>query len=201
MLNKISITAMALLLAMSAPAQAGSNGLLLNDDSAQIHLRNEGEPGPLFGIEALDEYEVHQAYSVIYSQEPDPGNFLLSAEIEFPGYVWEIEERQSLTPRVDLLFADFMNYYLTAVAVGASYRLAPSETRSFDIQAEATLAPQLTTFGKGKFLWTFKTQLNYPITDKVQLNFGYRSITMKLLNNYADGFERGLYFGVTTLFE
>jgi len=191
---------MAVLLAMSASAQAGT-GLLLNDDSVQLHYRSEDEPGPLFETEALEDIPARKAYNLLYSQEPDPSNYLLSAEIEFPGKVWEFQESQSLTPRFDLIFANFMDHYIAAAAAGASYRLAPSETRSYNILSEITLAPPVTTLGKGKFLWTFKTQLNYPITDTVEFNLGYRNITMKLLNNYEDGFERGLYFGLTTRFE
>lgn len=194
MLNRTSITAMALLLAMSAPAQAGSSGLLINDDSVQFHKINDSSP--LFDV------EVRQAYNLMYSQE-QPGNrdYLLSAEFEFPEQVQEFQYNQSITPKVDLMYVKFMDRFITAAALGASYRLAPSDTRSFDIVTEATLAPLLTTFGTSKYIWTFNTQLNYPITDKVAFNLGYRNITIKQMDNYKGGFERGLYFGLTTRFE
>lgn len=192
MLKIISIAATGLLLAAAIPAQASATGLLLNDDSVELH--HSREPA-LFGR------EVHQSYTLLYSQEPDPRNLLLRAEFELQDHLWEFMDNQSLAPRVDLLFVDFMDERFAAAAIGASHRLAPSESHSFEIQTEITLAPPLTTMDKGKYLWSFKSQLNYPLTDNVELNVGYRSITMKLLNNYEDGFERGLYFGVTTLFE
>lgn len=193
MLKNIAITVATLLLAATAPAQASSTGLLLNDDSIQIH--HISEPAPLLGI------ETRLAYNFLYSQEPDPRNLLLSAEIEFPEQAWVFWDNHSLTPRLDLMAIDFMDRRFAAAAVGASYRIAPSDWHSFDLLTEATVAPQLTTLDKGKFLWTFKTQLNYPIAENIDLNFGYRSITVKLLNNYIDGFERGLYFGITTYFK
>ncbi len=193
LMNKITITAAILLLATTATAQASSTGLILNDDSVLVHHISKSTTR--FGI------ETQLNYNLMYSQEPAPRNFLVSAEIGFPQKAWRFWENHSLTPRVDLMVVEFMDFYISAAAGGVSYRLTATESHRFDILTEATLAPQLTTFGKGKFLWTFKTQLNYPIAENAELNVGYRSITAKLLNNYADGFERGLYFGLTTYFK
>lgn len=193
MLKNINIGAIVLLLAGAAPAHASSTGLLLNDDSVQIlHLK---EPDTLFG------YETRQAYNFIYSQEPQPRNILLSAETELQDYSWKLLENHTITPRLDLMLVKFMGGYFSAAAVGASYRIAPSESRSFTLLTEVSVAPPLTTLGSGKSLWSFKTQLNYPLNNKTELNAGYRSITMKLPSNVEDGFERGLYLGITTYFE
>lgn len=192
-MKKTALISAMLLLATTATAQASSTGLILNDDSVLIH--HISEPTTVRGI------ETQLSYNLMYSQEPDPRNFLVSAEVEFPQQAWRFRDNHSLTPRVDLMVVDFMNYSFIAAAGGVSYRLAATESRPYNILTEVTLAPQLTTLDKGKFLWTFKTQLNYPIAENAELNLGYRNITAKLLNNYADGFERGLYFGLTTYFK
>lgn len=192
-MKKTALISAMLLLATTATAQASSTGLILNDDSVLIH--HISEPTTVRGI------ETQLSYNLMYSQEPDPRNFLVSAEVEFPQQAWRFRDNHSLTPRVDLMAIDFMDYFISAAAGGVSYRLAATESRHYNILTEVTLAPQLTTFGKGKFLWTFKAQLNYPIAENAELNVGYRNITVKLLNNYADGFERGLYFGLTTYFK
>ncbi len=192
-MKNIALFTTLLLLASPAAAAASSTGLLLNDDSVLIdHISN-----PM----TLRNIELQPSYSLLYSQEPDPRNLLLSAKFELPQKGWRFLDNHSIAPRVDLMAADFMDYFLSAVAGGIIYRRAATESYPFNILAEATLAPQLTTMGRGKFLWTFKTQLNYPITPDVELNVGYRSITMKLLNNYEDGFERGLYFGITSYYK
>lgn len=193
MLKKINIGAAVLLLAGAVPAHASSTGLLLNDDSVQI--LHSSDPATLFG------HETRQAYNFIYSQEPDPRNLLLGVETALQDYTWEFLENHTITPRLDLMVVKFMGGYFGAAAVGASYRIAPSESRSFTLLTEVSVAPPLTTLGSGKSLWSFKTQINYPLNDKVELNAGYRSITMKLPSNVEDGFERGLYLGITTYFE
>lgn len=192
-MKNIALLTLILLSATVATAQASSTGLILNDDSVLVH--HIGNPATLRKV------DIQPSYNFMYSQEPDPRNFLLSAELELTQKRWRFRDSHTLTPRIDLIGADFMDYFLSAVAGGGIYRLEATESRRFDVLAEATLAPQLTTFGRGKFLWSFKTQLNYPVTDDISLNLGYRSITMKLLNNYEDGFERGLYFGITTKFK
>lgn len=191
MLKQIIIAPLVLLTPLSV--QASSTGLFLNDDSVQ--LLYIGDPAIRFGN------EFRLAYNLIYSQEAAPRDWLAGAEIELSEYAWRFPQSQTLTPRVDLLAIDFTDYRFPAAAIGAAYRLAPMPPeRKFEVVAEATVAPPLTTFGKGKLLWTFKAQLNYPVADNADLNFGYRSLTMKLLNDHEDGFERGLYFGITTLF-
>ncbi|MDZ4262178.1 MAG: hypothetical protein U1B30_07595, partial [Pseudomonadota bacterium] len=172
-MKKIALISAMLLLASAATAQASSTGLILNDDSVLIH--HISEPTTMRGI------ETQLSYNFMYSQEPDPRNFLVSAEVEFPQQAWRFRDNHSLTPRVDLMVVDFMNYSFIAAAGGVSYRLAATESRHYNILTEVTLAPQLTTLDKGKFLWTFKTQLNYPIAENAELNVGYRNITVKLL--------------------
>lgn len=198
MLNKsykgaLKITIAAALLAMPAMAQAVSTGLLLSDDSVQIPYNKDA--APVFDV------EVRQTYNFLYSQEPVPRSFLLSGGIEFLDHGWEFGVFQKITPKVDFMLMKFKDYFVAAAAIGASHRLSLNEEQTFSLQTEATLAPQLTTLARGKYLWNFKTQLNYPFTNDVEFNLGYRSMTVKLLNDDKDGFERGLYFGITKKLE
>lgn len=191
MLKQITIAAAAL--AITPVAHASSTGLMLNDDSFQvIHI---ADAAPLLG------HDIRQAYNFIYSQEPDPRNTLLSVENELQEYAWNFLDDHTITPRLDLMVSNFVGAYFAAAAAGFSYQLAPGEWHPFVFLTEATVAPPLTTFRDGKSIWSFKMQINYSIGAKAEFNAGYRSITMQLPNNFADGFERGLYFGFTNYFE
>jgi len=54
-----------------------------------------------------------------------------------------------------------------------------------------------TTVIRGNFIWSARAQLNYTVEKELEINVGYRNINVELLNKVYDGFERGLYFGLT----
>lgn len=197
MLKKTGLLLPLLLCALftsAAQAQLTSTGLLLNEDSVQLHHIRE----PSY-IEWLDT-DMRPSYNFLYSQEVAPRSFLLAAELELPDYKWEPWENHIFTPRAEVIAAKFMNRYLGAASVGASYRLILNEEHTLSLRTDFSMAPPITTVGDGKWLWQFRTQLNYPFTDDVEFNLGYRAVEIGLINNFVDGFERGLYFGITTYF-
>lgn len=189
MLNtlKITVTAGAVLLAAGAQA-AGSSALLMNDDGVQYHYI---APPNIMLL-----HTIFQEHTLMYSQEPSPRNVLFTTSLETENYAWKFKENQSITPRVTGLFGEFKDQAFAAIAGGAIYRYTPSESK-WSYVAESYTSLRATTVIRGGFVWSARAQANFAIEKGLEINFGYRNTSVELLNKVYDGFERGLYFGLT----
>ena len=188
MLNTLKITIIASLLLLANPVQARSTALLLNDDSVDVHYISNPD------IMLL--HTTYQEYRLIYSQEPGPRNLFISGSFESESYAWKPADKHSLTPRALALAIDFKNESVISLAAGAVYRYQPEESK-LRIVGEAFGSPRLTTFIRGNFVLGFRVQADYTVEKGFEVNLGYRNINIELDNRIYDGFERGLYVGLT----
>ncbi len=188
MKNKITAVLIACTLLMANNGHAASTGLLMNDDSVLLH--HIASPNVMLL------HTTYQEYSLMYSNEPDPRNLMISGSFETENYAWKFKEDQSITPRVTGIAMDFWDRNVLAVAGGAIYRYKPKDQK-YHFVAEGYGSPRLTTFIRGNFIWAARFQANYHIDKQIEVNLGYRSINVELERRFYDGFERGLYFGIS----
>lgn len=176
----------------AGPLQASSNGLFLNDDTAGIHYVGNINDS-IVSNSRLDA-------GALYSQGPDPRNLLFSAGLELNNYNINFDNQSQLIPKAGLFWADFLDANVTAFGAGGLYRLPQTEERKYDVWAELLAAPAITTFTRGKYLWSLKLQLDYPLTKEATANLGYRKIMIKLEDEREDAFDQGFYIGLSTQF-
>ncbi len=188
MRNYISKLLALSLLITAGLAQAASTALLINDDSVMLH--HISDPNVMLL------HTTYQEYTLMYSQEPDPRNLMATGSFESENYAWKPKKDHSVTPRATLIAMDFLDRNLIALAGGAVYRYTP-EKKKYNGVTEFYASIKPTTFAQGHFVWGIRAQANYQFDERLSVNFGYRNINVETAGYFYDGFERGLYFGMT----
>lgn len=191
-LSFIRFLAIYALLAISTPVLANSSGLLLNDDSVQVYYQSNDS-------DTLWKHS-RQELSLIYSQEANPRDLLLSMDVEPLDYRQPLLTNIYWGPKLAAHIASFEDENLIAAAAGIYIRHPAQEEHDFDFVTELLVAPQMTNFISGEWLWSFKAQINLPLPDNAELNFGFRKIQIKLDDKRSQSFETGLYVGLSRHF-
>lgn len=180
------------LLAICTPVLANSSGLLLNNDSVQVYYQSDDSD--------ILWKRSRQQFNLIYSQEANPRDLLLSIDAEPLDYKQPLLTNIYWGPKLAAHLASFEDENLFAVAAGIYVRHPAQEEYDFDFVTELLVAPRLTNFISGEWLWSFKAQINLPLPDNAELNFGFRKIQIKLDGNRSQSFETGLYAGLSRYF-
>jgi len=189
------------LLTPVASVFAASSGLLINNDSIKAYYLGEANN--------LLPRNSRQQYSLILSKEPDPRNFLLSADAELLDYQKPLKKDNSLTPKIVAFLANFQNQHLLALGGGAIFRQSANETRKYELLGELLVAPHISSHSDTsnhpwsvdmKWSWSFKLQANYPLADDTELNFGVRAIHMRTDKQHNESFETGPFIGLSSHF-
>ncbi len=192
MLNYLRISFICTLFISAAPVLANSSGLLMNDDSVQIFYQtNNNDTVWKFA---------RQEYSLTYSQESNPRDLLFSADAEPRDLSRTLLKNYLWGPKLALHVANFDDDNLVAAALGIYLRHPAKDEHDFDFVTELMAAPQMTSLIDGKWLWSFKSQINLPLADDAELNFGFRKIQIKLDDKRSHSFETGLYLGLSRRF-
>ncbi len=201
MLNFCKYILISALIAPISSVFAASSGLLINNDSVKAYYLGDAN-------NHLPRHS-RQQYSLDFSKEPDPRNFLLLADAELLDYLRPLKKGNSLTPKIGAFLADFNNQYVLALAGGAIFRQPANETRKYDLLSELLIAPHLSNHSDTTahpwgidlgWSWSFKLQLNYPLADDAEFNFGVRAIQMRIDKHNHDSFETGPYIGLSSHF-
>lgn len=183
-----------------AGAQASSAGLLLSDDSVEIDYRTNKKP--------FYRQETLQRFSLMYSQEPAPRNFLLRGDLEFIQHSGMLAKAYPLRPKIGLLALNTETQTISGIPLGAILRFPVSEKRPFDGLIEAFFSP---LFGNAitndwptdyqlPWIMGMRMQINYPLPEDTEINFGYRNIRMKIDRDPVKTFEQGFFLGLTSHF-
>lgn len=189
------------LIAPVANVFAASSGLLINSDGVKAYYLSEAN-------NKLPRYS-RQQYSLDFSKEPDPRNFLLMADVELLDYRHPMEKGNSLTPKIAAFLADFQDQYFLALAGGAVFRQPPNDQRKYELLSELLIASYLGGQSDTSshpwasdlsWSWSFKLQVNYPLPDNTEFNFGVRSIQMRIDKQHHDSFETGPFIGLSSHF-
>ncbi len=199
MLNVCRYILIPALIAPITSVLAASSGLLISTDSVKAYyLGNANNYLPRYS---------RQQFSLILSKEPDPRNFLFIADAELLDYQRILKKDRTFTPKIATFLANFKNQSLLALGGGAIFRQLPNETRKYELLSELLIAPHISNQGNTgrqpwridmKWSWSFKLQLNYPLADNTEFNFGVRSIHMRTSKQDNQSFETGLYIGLSS---
>lgn len=201
MLNFCRYILISALIAPISSVFAASSGLFINDDSVKVYYTGEAN-------DALPRHS-RQQYSLIFSKEPDPRNFMLLTEAELLNYKRPLKQDSSLTPKIGVFLADFRDQYLLGLGGGAIYRQPPNEVRKYELISELLIAPHISNHSETnkqpwgvdlKLSWSFKLQANFAMADDTELNFGFRSIHMRASKQHNESFETGPYIGLSSYF-
>ena len=193
MLKKLIFISSLMLLCVFGRVWADSNGMLLNDDSIGGHYID-------VSIKELYSRKYIQDYSLLISNESDPRNILISGGYEILDYVRKLRNKAFLRPKIGIFMADFLDQTALGLGIGGVYHLPKSEKRKYDTIAEVILAPRITSFIDGTHMLAFRAQINYPLPQNTEFNFGYRNIAIGIEKRSEKSFEQGLYIGLTTYF-
>lgn len=183
---------LSVLIAPFSQSLADSAGLVLGLDSVEIYYNNATTEKLL--------KNTRQNYSLMYSQESAPRNLMLSADFELLKYSRPLKKNYIWGPKIGTYLADFNESNLAAVSGGVYFRRPAKENQKFDYLTELLYAPQITSFIKGEYLWSFKFQVNYSLPDNAELNLGYRKMQIKLDGQPVDSFETGVFVGLSARF-
>jgi len=174
-----------------ATAQARTRGMIINDDSVQLSYLTEAND--------VLPYRSRQGYSLIVAKERDPRNLLLSTDAELLEFERPFMQTRTFSPKVGLAFTDYLDHTFLALSGGAILRQPPDKIRKYSLLAEFMAGPHLHDWSKSlEWTWSLRAQINYPLADDVEFNFGLRRIVMKLENRHRDSFETGLYIGLSS---
>lgn len=193
--------ALALVLGIAfSSVPAGSRGLILSEDSAQLYYQT--------GINDIVLRNSRQQVNLTVSKEQDPRNLLLQADTELLDYQYAAPATLTLTPKLGLIYGNSHDQGYAAPLAGATLRLPPNKTRKHEWLTELFVAPHLTRRKESsdsqqsdfEWTWGFKVQLNYPLPDQAELNLGFRKIEVDLYNRQPSSFETGLFLGLSYRF-
>lgn len=193
-----------LVLTLVAPmpgVYAASSGLLINGDSVKAYYLGEA-----------NDYlprRSRQQYSLILSKEPDPRNFLFTADAELLDYQQSLKKDRTFTPKIATFLANFKNQSVLALGGGAILRQRPNDQRKYELLSELLVAPHISDHSDSrshpwridiKWSWSFKLQLNYPLADDTEFNLGVRAIHMRTNKQNNEFFESGPFIGLSSHF-
>jgi len=197
---RLSLFLLSLLLWPISHANASTSGLILSDDSVEIDYRTQVLP--------IQQQEAIRHYSLMYSQEPAPRNFLLVADLELTQRGTMVSQTYPLRPKIGILAFNNEEETITGVPLGAILRFPVNEKRNYDGLVEAFLSPlfadPITNDWPANYqlpwIMGIRMQLNYPLPEQAEFNLGYRNIRMKINRDRIKTFEQGVFFGITTHF-
>lgn len=196
----LSLFLLSLLVWPFATSQASSTILSFSDDSAEVNYQTN--------IKKFAQQDTRQRYSLIYSQEPAPRNFLLTASVEFTQHSYMVARLYPLRPTLGILVLNMDEQTINAIPLGAILRFPINEKRRFDGLIETFAAPLFAnaitndwpTNYQLPWIMGIRLQLNYPLPEDTELNFGYKNIRMKIDRNPIKAYEQGFFLGITNHF-
>lgn len=180
------------LLSPLGTALAQSHGLLINDDSVELRYHSDAND--------LLRYHTRQEYSAMVAKQGEPRSFHFRADSELLDYTRPFKQRWTMAPKLGVTFSDFLDHRFFAIAAGGVLRRPADPLRKYELLTEMMLGPSDWKIAEG-WVWSFKAQVNYPLPDDAEFNFGFRRIDMRVDRGYHHtSFETGLYLGLSKRF-
>jgi hypothetical protein len=95
-----------------------------------------------------------------------------------------------------IIAADPLDYYLSAVAVGAELAYRPATTPKFKLKSSLHYAGGTLTFSDGDSVSLLIVNMDYEVVSDTFIRLGYRRIKTEHTNGSTADFDRGAYLGL-----
>ena len=96
-----------------------------------------------------------------------------------------------------IIVADPLNYYLSAIALGAELSYQPATTPAFKFATALYYAAESLTFSDGEEISLITFNMDHELADDTFIRLGYRRIRTELANGITSDFDRGAYLGLS----
>ena len=97
---------------------------------------------------------------------------------------------------VRIIAADPLDYYLSALAVGAELTYRPVATPELKFETSVYYAGEALTFSDGQNITFLTVNMDYKITSATSIRLGCRRVKAVLNNQLTTDFVRGVYLGL-----
>lgn len=134
---------------------------------------------------------------LLYSKQNDHQDLLASVGLTaFTGGINGFE----FGAGIKIVAADPLDYYLSAIAVGAELAYRPATTPEFKFETSLYYAGEALTFSDGDNIEFLVVNMDYEMASDIFIRLGYRSIKAELKNELTTDFDRGIYLGLAWTF-
>ncbi len=196
----LSLLLLTLIISPFSVSQARSTNLIFSDDSAEIGYQTD--------LKKFAKQETLQRYRLLYSQEPAPRNFLLTATAEFTQRSYMVAKLYPLRPTLGFLALNMDDQTINTIPLGAILRFPINEKYLYSGLIEAFASPLFANAITNDWpidyqlpwIMGLRLQFNYPLPENTEVNFGYRNIRMKVDRNPIKTYEQGFFLGITNYF-
>lgn len=107
-----------------------------------------------------------------------------------------ITNRIELGAGLRIIAADPLDYYLSAIAIGAELAYRPATTPKFKFKSSLHYAGEALTFSDGGSVSLLIVNMDYEVVTDTFIRLGYRRIKTEHTNGSTADFDRGAYLGL-----
>lgn len=102
---------------------------------------------------------------------------------------------------VRTIVTDPLDYFLSAVAVGAELLYQPVTAPAFKFETSLYYAGEMLTFSDGENVALLRVNIDYEIASHTSIRLGYRRIKAELNKDITTDFDRGAYLGLSWVYK